>query len=116
LKISKCTNKARYNNSDINVSVTQEEIDYIFKIKAPFDNINNKSHTKLAQEFTRKKGSRGGFKVFVYKNGTFLCMFKSYNLAQKELGFKGNRTIARIIDTNISKNGYTFYSGNFIKY
>ena len=112
LKISQCTNKQRYGKDDINNSFLQEEIENIFKIEPPFDLNLGKSHTLLAQEYSRKRGSRLGFEVYVYKNDNYMGKFSSYNEAQKQLNLKSNKTISRLIDTDKASKleGYKFYS------
>ena len=110
LKISNSTNKSRYNN---NLEIpSKSEIDRFFLNRKPLLDINTNSHTTLVQDFFRKKGSRYGFEVFVYKDNKFVGHYPSYNKAQKALSIKGNKTIARLIDTGrISKiYGYKFYS------
>lgn len=110
LKITKSSNKARYGN---NVELpNQIEIDNIFNAEPPFDINSGKTHTLLAQEYLRIKGSRSGFEVYVYKKNIFIGHFSSYNEAQNKLKIKGNRTISRLIDTEKASKlqGYKFYS------
>ena len=112
MKISKSTNKSRYNK---NLEVpSQKTIDNFFRLhQTPLLNTSSRqSHTKLVQEFLRSKGSRYGFNVYVYKNDEFVGHFISYRKAQLALNIKSNKTISRLIDTNkISKiGGYKFYS------
>jgi hypothetical protein len=98
LKISQCNNKARYGNNI--VLPNQFEIDEVFSTEPPFDISSTKSHTLLAQIYTRIKGSIKGFEVYVYdKNNMFVGHFSSYYKAHTKLNIKGNRTISRLIDT-----------------
>jgi len=115
MKIISSINDNRYStNPNGPVLLPQiEEIEAIFKLPKPFDLSLGLSHTELAKKYFRERGSRKGFKVYVYKEGVEVKgePFSSYNQAQKVLKFKGNRTIAIYIDTNRVFNGkFTFYS------
>jgi hypothetical protein len=110
-----CINKNRYSTSSNSPDTlpTQELVNALFAKPAPFDLNSGLSHTQLAQEASRKSGGRHGFLVYVYFNDVLVdgAPFTSYNAAQKALCFKGNRTIARYIDTGkVFGSGYTFYS------
>ena len=46
-----------------------EEIKALFEIKPPFNIHSGKSHFTLAKKFALNKGSRKGYKIYIYKNG-----------------------------------------------
>lgn len=73
----------------------------------------DKFHIILAREFIKSKRIKGEFKVYVYKNEVEVpnSPYVSYYVVQKNLRFKGNRTVSRYINTDkIYGERYTFYS------
>ena len=46
-----------------------EEIQSLFEIKPIFDIHSGKNHFTLAKDFALQKGSRKGYKVYIYENG-----------------------------------------------
>lgn len=102
IKLQNCINNNRYstNLSDPIVLPTQDEINNVLnryikitrsykRSSSPPLNISTgQSHTTLAQQFFRSKGSRIGFAVRVYEDGIELqhSPFNSYSSAQKFLG------------------------------
>lgn len=114
IKLANSLNKNRYSTAKIVINIpTDEEINLILNLSDPFDLSTGKSHTTLAREFVKSKKIKGEFKVYVYKNGVEVpnSPYESYNAVQKDLKFKGNRTVSRYIDTNkVYGNTYTFYS------
>ena len=107
-------NTNRYSTTDKIIELpTKEEIDQILNLPNPFDLSTGKSHVTLAREFVKSKRVKGEFKVYVYQNGVDVpnSPYVSYYAVQKDLGFKGNRTVSRYIDTDkVYGNGYTFYT------
>lgn len=55
--------------SDLSDLIELDEIKSLLKIEPPFDIYSGKSNFILAKEYSLSKGSRKGFKVYVYKNG-----------------------------------------------
>ena len=111
LKLSNNMNSKRY-FSNILDFLDIEEIQALLKIKPIFDIHSGKSHFSLAKEFSLQKGSRKGYKVYIFKNGKEIpgSPFHSY----REAGARGLisvSTIKNYIDTNkVFKGKYTFYS------
>lgn len=81
---------------------------------SPIDLNSNLSHAALIRTLTLASGSRAGYTVYVYENGTPLSNspFSTYGDAQEALGLKRNsRTVSRYIDTTkVYKGKYTFRS------
>lgn len=114
VKLANSINTNRYSTADKIIELpTKEEIDQILNLPNPFDLSTGKSHVTLAREFVKSKRVKGEFKVYVYQNGVEVpnSPYVSYYAVQKDLGFKGNRTVSRYIDTDkVYGNGYTFYT------
>lgn len=114
IKLANSINTNRYSTAKIIINIpTEEEINNVINLPNPFDLSTNKSHTTLAREFVLSKRVKGEFKVYVYKNGVQVpnSPYKSYYAVQKDLGFLGNRTVSRYIDTDkVYGDGYTFYT------
>jgi hypothetical protein len=114
VKIANSINKKKYSIAKTVIKLpTEEEINHILNLPSPFDLSIGKSHTTLAREFVNYKRVKGEFNIYVYKNGVEVpnSPYKSYYAVQKDLGFKGNRTVSRYIDTNkVYGDGYTFYT------
>lgn len=114
VEISNCINKKRYSTNEMAAKLPdQKKIDELFKKPAPFNIYAAElSHEEKAKSFAIKKGSRQGFKVYVYEKvdaqarsapGPTLIQvkgspFNSYNAAQKTLKLS-NRIVFRYIDT-----------------
>ena len=95
-------NKNRYTtNPSPNPAPDMKEFADLFRNPPLYNLVPGMSHTEISQAYARSKGGRGGFKVYVYENGVLVdgSPFPSYNAAKRVLGLKGNRTIARYIDT-----------------
>lgn len=89
------------------------EIEELFKIEPPFNIYSGKSHFILTKEYFQVKGSRSGFKVYIYKNGLEIkgSPFPSYSQGGKAIGLTSVSSIANYINTGkVFKEGYTFYS------
>lgn len=114
IKLANSINTNRYSTAKTIIELpTEEEINNVLNLPNPFDLSTGKSHTTLAREFIKSKRIKGEFKVYVYKNGVEVpnSPYVSYYAVQKDLGFKGNRTVSRYIDTDkVYGEGYTFYS------
>jgi hypothetical protein len=105
-------NSKRYfsNLSDV---IDVEEIENIFTMDPPFDIHSGKSHFILAKEYSLSKGSRKGFKVYIYKNGVDIkgSPFYSFIFCGKAIGLTSVSSIINYLDTRkIYKKEYTFYS------
>lgn len=55
--------------SDLSDLIELDEIKSLLKIEPPFEIYSGKSNFILQKEYSLSKGSRKGFKVYVYKNG-----------------------------------------------
>lgn len=114
IKLANSINTNRYSTAKIIINLpTEEEINNVLNLPNPFDLSTGKSHTTLAREFILSKRVKGEFKIYVYKNGVQVpnSPYKSYYAVQKDLEFKGNRTVSRYIDTDkVYRDGYTFYT------
>jgi hypothetical protein len=130
VEISNCINKKRYTTNEVAAKFPdQKKIDELFKIPAPFAiYVGELSHEEKAKSFAIKKGSRQGFKVYVFEkiepinhsvggnSGTPVIIqvegspFKSYSAAQKKLKLS-SRIVFRYIDTGkFFKEKYLFRS------
>ena len=67
LKLSNNMNSKRYFSNVIDF-LDIEEIQSLFEIKPIFDIHSGKNHFTLAKDFALQKGSRKGYKVYIYKN------------------------------------------------
>ena len=117
LKLSKNMNSKRY-FSDLSDFIEEDEITNLFKIEPPFDIHSKKSHFNLAKEYALTKGSRKGFKVYIYKNGVEIkgSPFDSFRSGAKALSLNSASSIRNYLDTGkIFKDGYTFYSSFQLK-
>lgn len=112
-------NSKRYNTSSTtkNQSVLDvikfEEIENVFKYDPPYDILSGKSHFILAKEYALTKGSRKGYKIYIYKYGIEIegSPFNSYRAGGNAIGLSSVSSIKNYIDTDkIFKDGYTFYS------
>lgn len=114
LKLSNNMNSKRYFSNLLDL-LDIEELQALFEVKPIFDIHSGKSHFTLAKEFSLQKGSRKGYKVYVYKNGKEIpgSPFYSYREGGKAIGQSkiSVSTIKNYIDTNkVFKGKYTFYS------
>ncbi len=112
LKLSNNINSKRY-FSNISDFLDYKEIENIFNINPPFNIHTGKSHFILAKEYAISKGSRKGFKLYIYKNGKEITgsPFNSFRLGGKAVGLNSVSSIRNYIDTGkIYKNEYFFYS------
>jgi hypothetical protein len=85
----------------------------LFYIEPPFNIFSGKSHFYLAKDFNQAKGSRHGFKLFIYKNGVAIegSPFDSFRKGGKAIGLNSVSSIRNYLDTNkVFKDVYTFYS------
>lgn len=64
--------------------------------------ILKKSHFTLAKEYSLQKGSRKGYKVYIYKDGKEIpgSPFYSYRKGGKAIGLNSVCSIKNYIDTN----------------
>lgn len=114
LKLSNNINSKRY-FSDLSDFIEAVEIKNLFRIEPPFDIHSGKSHINLAKEYSLTKGSRKGFKVYIYKNGVEIkgSPFDSFRSGAKALSLNSASSIRNYLDTGkIFKDGYTFYSSS----
>ena len=105
-------NSKRY-FSDLSDFIEEDEIKNLFKIEPPFDIESGKSQFILAKEYSLTKGSRKGFKVYIYKNGVEIkgSPFDSFRSGVKALSSISASSIRNYLDKGkIFKDGYTFYS------
>ena len=112
LKLSNNMNSKRY-FSDLSDFIEVDEIKNLFKIEPPFDIESGKSQFILAKEYSLTKGSRKGFKVYIYKNGVEIkgSPFDSFRSGVKALSSISASSIRNYLDKGkIFKDGYTFYS------
>ena len=112
LKLSNNMNLKRYFSNVIDF-LDIEEIQSLFEIKPIFDIHSGKNHFTLAKDFALQKGSRKGYKVYIYENGKEIpeSPFHNYREGSKAIGAISVSTIKNYIDTNkIFKGKYTFYS------
>jgi LAGLIDADG endonuclease/Cytochrome b/b6/petB len=112
IKLSNNMNSKRYFSNICDV-FDIEEIENLFKSNPPFDIFSGKSHFILAKEYALFKGSRQGFKLYIYKNEIEIkgSPFNSYRLGGKAIGLNSVSSIKNYINTGkIYKDGYTFYS------
>jgi hypothetical protein len=112
LNLSNNMNSKRYFSNVIDF-IDIKEIESIFDIDPPFNIHTGKSHFTLAKEYALKKGSRKGFKLYIYINGKELkgSPFNSFRLGGKAIGLNSVASIRNYIDTGkIYKSKYTFYS------
>ena len=112
LKLSNNMNLKRYFSNVIDF-LDIEEIQSLFEIKPIFDIHSGKNHFTLAKDFALQKGSRKGYKVYIYENGKEIpeSPFHSCREGSKSIGTISVSTIKNYIDTNkIFKGKYTFYS------
>ena len=89
------------------------EIKNILSKKPPFDIFTGKSHFILSKEYSLKKGSRKGFKLYIYKNGIEIenSPFDSFRSGGRAIGLNSVSSITNYIDTGrVFKDEYTFYS------
>lgn len=114
IRLANSINTNRYSTADKIIKLpTEEEINQILNLPNPFDLSTGKSHITLAREFVKSKRVKGEFKVYVYQNGVEVpnSPYVSYYAVQKDLGFKGNRTVSRYIDTDkVYGDGFIFYT------
>jgi hypothetical protein len=114
LKLSNNMNSKRY-FSDISDFIDIEDIKSLFDMVPPFDIQTGKSHFILAKEYAKNRGSRKGFKLYIFKNGKEIIgsPFYSFRSGGKAIGLNSISSIRNYIDTNkIFKDGYTFYSSS----
>ena len=112
LKLSNSMNSKRY-FSDLSDLIDLDEIKSLFEIEPPFDIYSGKSNFILAKEYSLYKGSRKGFKVYIYKNGVEIkgSPFDSLRSGGKAIKLNSVSSIRNYLDTGkIFKDGYTFYS------
>ena len=112
LKLSNNMNSNRY-FSDLSDLIELDEINSLLKIEPPFDIYSGKSNFILAKEYSLSKGSRKGFKVYVYKNGLEIkgSPFDSFRSGGKAINIGSVSSIRNYLDTGkIYKDGYTFYT------
>lgn len=112
LKLSNNMNSKRY-FSNVMDFIDIKEIESLFNIAPPFKIHTGKSHFILAKEYALNKGSRQGFKLYIYKNGKEIIgsPFNSFRLGGKAIGLNSVSSIRNYIDTGrIYKDVYTFYS------
>jgi hypothetical protein len=114
VEISNCINKKRYSTNEIMaVFPSEEKLKKLFDQEAPFKYYIETNHEEKAKKFAREKGSRQGFKVYVYDEKKELIIgspFGSYSAAQKILNLS-NRIVFRYIDTGkYFNNKYLFRS------
>ena len=112
LKLSNNINSKRY-FSDLSDFIEADEIKNLFRIEPPFDIYSGKSNFILAKEYSLYKGSRKGFKVYIYKNGVEIkgSPFDSFRSGGKAIKLNSVSSIRNYLDTDeIFKDGYTFYS------
>nr|YP_010470484.1 LAGLIDADG endonuclease [Inonotus hispidus]UVF37972.1 LAGLIDADG endonuclease [Inonotus hispidus] len=117
LKLSNIMNSKRYFSNVIDF-LDLEEIQTLFDIKPIFDIHSGKSHFTLAKEYSLQKGSRKGYKVYIYKDGIEIpgSPFYSYREGGKAIGLNSVSSIKNYIDTNkIFKGKYTLYSKSISK-
>ena len=78
------------------------EIKNLFRIEPPFDIHSGKSHFNLAKEYSLTKGSRKGFKVYIYKNGVEIkgSPFDSFRLGAKALSLNSASSIRKYLNTS----------------
>ena len=114
LKLSNSMNSKRY-FSDLTDFIDIKEIETLFDGTPPFDIHTGKSHFILAKEYALNKGSRKGFKVYIYKNGNEITNspFDSFRSGGKAIGLNSVSSIRNYLDTEKAyKDGYTFYSSS----
>ena len=111
LKLSNNMNSKRY-FSDISELLDIQDLKELFDTQPPFDIYSGKSHFVLAKEFHAKKGSRRGYKVYVYKNGIQIkeSPFHSYRDCCKVLDVISPSSIKNYIDSGKPYKEYQFYS------
>ena len=112
LKLSNNMNSKRY-FSDLSDFIEEDEIKTLFKMEPPFDIHSGKSHFILSKEYSLFKGSRKGFKVYIYKNGVEVkgSPFDSFRSGGRAINLNSVSSIKNYLDTGkIFKDGYTFYS------
>ncbi len=112
LKLSKNMNTKRYFNN-VSDFIEIKELENLFLINPPFDIHSGKSHFILAKDYSLAKGSRKGFKVYIYKEGVEIqgSPFNSFRLGGKAIGLNSVSSIRNYLDTGkIFKGEYTFYS------
>jgi hypothetical protein len=113
-KISKATNKYRYNNrKNNNVKLpTDKEIEYLFSLSPIYSENKKLTYNQLIKEYSVKINSRKGYIVYVYENGKEINLspFLSYRSASKILNLS-SKIISIYIDTGtLYKNKYMFSS------
>ena len=82
-------------------------------MEPPFYIHSGKSHFILSKEYSLFKGSRKGFKVYIYKNGVEVkgSPFDSFRSGGRAINLNSVSSIKNYLDTGkIFKDGYTFYS------
>jgi LAGLIDADG endonuclease len=112
LKLSNNMNSKRYFSNVIDF-IDFKEIESIFNMEPPFNIHTGKSHFILAKKYDLSKGSRKGFKLYIYKNGKEITgsPFDSFRMVGKAIGISSVSSIRNYIDTGrIYKDIYTFYS------
>ena len=112
VKLSNNMNSKRY-ISDLSDFIEEDEIKTLFKMEPPFDIHSGKSHFILCKEYSLFKGSRKGFKVYIYKNGVEVkgSPFDSFRSGGRQINLNSVSSIKNYLDTGkIFKDGYTFYS------
>ena len=112
LNLSNNMNSKRY-FSDLSDFIEEDEIKTLFKMEPPFDIHSGKSHFILSKEYSLFKGSRKGFKVYIYKNGVEVkgSPFDSFRSGGRAINLNSVSSIKNYLDTGkIFKDGYTFYS------
>jgi LAGLIDADG endonuclease len=117
LKLSNHMNSKRYFSNIIDI-LDEKDIFELFNINPPLDIHSGKSHFILNKELSLSKGSRLGYKVYIYKDGLEIngSPFDSYREGGKAIGLNSVSSIKNYIDTGrIFKEGYTFYSKPILK-
>ena len=112
LKLSNSMNSKRY-FSNLSDFIEVDEIKNLFKIEPPFDIYSQKSHFFISKEYSLFKGSRKGFKLYIYKNGVEIkgSPFDSFRSGGRAINLNSISSINNYLDTGkIFKDGYTFYS------
>ena len=118
LKLSNNMNSKRY-FSDLSDFIDADEIKTLFRLDPPFDihspqpMAGRKSNFSLAKEYSLSKGSRKGFKVYIFQNGVEIkgSPFNSFRSGGKAINLNSVSSIKNYLDTGkIFKDGYTFYS------
>ena len=112
LKLFNIMNSKRYFSNILDI-LDVIDLKDIFNIEPPFNIQSGKSHFILTKEYFQSKGSRLGFKLYIYKNGVEIIgsPFPSFTQGGKAINLNSVSSIRNYIDTGkIYKEGFTFYS------